>query len=40
MFSYRTWQRLSLLDRALARVVPSRLFYNVSVTGVRPPLAG
>ena len=40
MFSYRTWQRLSALDRALARVVPSRLFYNVSITGVRPPLAG
>ncbi len=40
MFSYRTWQRLSSLDQILARVVPSRLFYNVSITGFRPPLAG
>lgn len=40
MFSYRTWQRLTGLDRTLARVVPARLFYNVSVTGVRPRLGG
>ncbi|HEU4541234.1 MAG TPA: class I SAM-dependent methyltransferase [Jiangellaceae bacterium] len=36
MFAYRTWQRLSALDRMLARVVPDELYYNVSVTGRRP----
>ena len=36
MFAYRNWQRLSWLDRRLASVVPDELFYNVSVTGVRP----
>ena len=37
VFAYRTWQRLSLLDeRVLSKVVPAGLFYNVSVTGVRP----
>lgn len=35
-FAYRSWQRLSALDRALARVVPDELYYNVSVTGLRP----
>jgi ubiquinone/menaquinone biosynthesis C-methylase UbiE len=35
-FAYRTWQRLSALDRVLARVVPGELYYNVSVTGWRP----
>jgi ubiquinone/menaquinone biosynthesis C-methylase UbiE len=35
-FAYRTWQRLSALDRVLARVVPDELYYNVSVTGWRP----
>lgn len=35
-FAYRTWQRLSTLDRVLARVVPGELYYNVSVTGWRP----
>ena len=35
-FAYRTWQRLSALDRVLARVVPDELYYNVSVTGRRP----
>jgi ubiquinone/menaquinone biosynthesis C-methylase UbiE len=37
-FSYRTWLRLSALDRVLAHVVPDELFYNVSVTAVRPCL--
>jgi ubiquinone/menaquinone biosynthesis C-methylase UbiE len=37
MFAYRGWQRLSALDRRLTRVVPSGLFYNALVTGVRPP---
>ena len=37
MFAYRTWMALDAIDRsALARVVPDELFYNVSVTGVRP----
>lgn len=36
-FAYRTWQRLNAIDRAvLSRVVPADVFYNVSVTGVRP----
>ena len=34
-FAYRSWLRLSALDRALRRVVPERLFYNVLVTGTR-----
>ena len=36
MFAYRTWQRLSTVDRALANVVPDELYYNVSITGLRP----
>jgi ubiquinone/menaquinone biosynthesis C-methylase UbiE len=36
MFAYRSWQRLSALDRALGRVLPQRLFYNVLLTGTRP----
>ncbi len=36
-FAYRSWQRLSALDRALSRVVPPWLYYNVSITGRRPP---
>ncbi|AYY12372.1 class I SAM-dependent methyltransferase [Actinobacteria bacterium YIM 96077] len=36
MFAYRTWQRLSAVDRVLSRVVPDELFYNVSVTATRP----
>jgi len=36
-FAYRTWQRLSWLDAHVwDRLVPDALFYNVSVTGVRP----
>ena len=35
MFAYRTWQRLSVVDRALANVVPDELYYNVSITGKR-----
>jgi ubiquinone/menaquinone biosynthesis C-methylase UbiE len=34
--AYRTWQRASAVDRVLNRVLPDDLFYNVSVTGVRP----
>lgn len=36
MFAYRSWLGLSALDRVLSRVVPDELFYNVSVTAVRP----
>jgi ubiquinone/menaquinone biosynthesis C-methylase UbiE len=36
MFAYRSWQRLSAVDRALSRVVPAQLFYNVALTGTRP----
>jgi len=37
MFAYRTWMALDAVDRqALSRIVPDELFYNVSVTGVRP----
>jgi ubiquinone/menaquinone biosynthesis C-methylase UbiE len=36
MFAFRSWQRLSALDRALARVVPDRFYYNVGITGVKP----
>jgi SAM-dependent methyltransferase len=36
IFAYRTWQRLSAVDRALAGVVPAGLFYNALVTGVKP----
>jgi hypothetical protein len=35
-FAYGSWQRLSALDRALGRVVPDQLFYNVSITGRAP----
>jgi ubiquinone/menaquinone biosynthesis C-methylase UbiE len=36
MFAYRSWQRLSAVDRMLGRALPQQLFYNVLVTGVRP----
>ena len=36
MFAYRSWQRLSAVDRLLSRAVPAKFFYNVSVTGLRP----
>jgi len=35
-FAYRSWLRLSALDRALRPVVPEKLFYNVLLTGTRP----
>jgi ubiquinone/menaquinone biosynthesis C-methylase UbiE len=35
-FAYRGWQRLCILDRWLKPVVPDELYYNVSITGVRP----
>jgi ubiquinone/menaquinone biosynthesis C-methylase UbiE len=36
MFAFRSWQRLSALDRALSTVVPDRFYYNVGITGVKP----
>ncbi len=37
MFAYKNWQRLHAVDTHLwSRVVPSGLFYNVEVTGVKP----
>jgi ubiquinone/menaquinone biosynthesis C-methylase UbiE len=37
MFAYKGWLRLSALDeKVLSRVVPDELFYNVSVTGLKP----
>jgi ubiquinone/menaquinone biosynthesis C-methylase UbiE len=36
MFAYRSWQRLSAVDRLLGRVLPQKLFYNVLLTGTRP----
>ncbi len=36
MFAYRSWQRLSAVDRTLGSVLPQRLFYNVLLTGTRP----
>ena len=36
MFAYRSWQRLSAVDRGLSRVLPQRLFYNVLLTGTKP----
>ena len=36
MFAYRSWQRLSAVDRGLTRVLPRGLFYNVLLTGTRP----
>lgn len=36
MFAYRTWLALSRVDHVLDRVVPASLFYNVSITAVKP----
>ena len=36
MFAYRTWLRLGAVDQVLAKVVPDELFYNVSITGIKP----
>ncbi len=36
MFAYRTWLRLGRVDAVLDRVVPDSLFYNVSVTALKP----
>ena len=36
MFAYRSWLTLSRIDRAVHRVVPEQLYYNVSVTATKP----
>ncbi|MPZ96155.1 MAG: methyltransferase domain-containing protein [Propionibacteriales bacterium] len=36
MFAYRSWRVLSRADAVLDRVVPDDLFYNVSVTALKP----
>ncbi|MEQ7008027.1 methyltransferase domain-containing protein [Actinopolymorpha sp. B17G11] len=35
-FAYRSWRRLCTVDRWLKPLVPDELYYNVSITGVRP----
>lgn len=35
-FAYQSWLRLCAVDRVLDHVVPDELFYNVSITGLRP----
>jgi ubiquinone/menaquinone biosynthesis C-methylase UbiE len=35
-FAYKTWLRLSAVDRLLERAVPPGLFYNAEVTGTKP----
>lgn len=32
-FAYKSWRRLSAVDRLLSRVLPQSVFYNVGVTG-------
>ena len=36
LFAYQSWQRLLAVDRALSKVVPDWLYYNVSVTATKP----
>ena len=36
MFAYKSWQRLSAVDRVLARALPQAVFYNVGITGTKP----
>lgn len=38
MFAYRSWLALSAFDeRVSSKIVPKQFFYNVSVSGVKPP---
>ncbi|SFB16124.1 Methyltransferase domain-containing protein [Amycolatopsis marina] len=40
LFAYKLWLQLSALDKKLlSKVVPRQLFYNVMITGVKPPAA-
>jgi ubiquinone/menaquinone biosynthesis C-methylase UbiE len=36
MFAYKSWQRLSAVDRVLSRALPQSVFYNVGITGTKP----
>ena len=35
-FAYKSWLRLSALDRMLGKALPDKVFYNVLITGTRP----
>jgi ubiquinone/menaquinone biosynthesis C-methylase UbiE len=35
-FAMRGWQQLSIVDRALSRVIPKDIYYNVEITGCKP----
>jgi ubiquinone/menaquinone biosynthesis C-methylase UbiE len=35
-FAYNSWLQLSKIDKLLSTVVPDELYYNVSITGIRP----
>jgi ubiquinone/menaquinone biosynthesis C-methylase UbiE len=35
-FAYRGWRSLSVVDRALSRVLPQRLFYNLLLSAEKP----
>jgi SAM-dependent methyltransferase len=35
-FAMKGWQRLSTVDKALSRMVPKDLYYNVEITGCKP----
>jgi ubiquinone/menaquinone biosynthesis C-methylase UbiE len=35
MFAYKSWQRLSAVDRVLSRALPASVFYNVGITGTK-----
>ncbi|OZM74181.1 SAM-dependent methyltransferase [Amycolatopsis antarctica] len=38
LFAYKAWLRLSAVDKALlAKILPRELFYNVMITGTKPP---
>lgn len=38
LFAYKAWLRLSAVDKkVLAKVLPRKLFYNVMITGTKPP---
>jgi ubiquinone/menaquinone biosynthesis C-methylase UbiE len=34
-FAYKSWRRLSAIDRVLARALPQSVFYNVGITGTK-----
>ncbi|MFI7587838.1 class I SAM-dependent methyltransferase [Spongisporangium articulatum] len=36
MFAYKSWLRLSAVDRVLSKGLPKGVFYNVGITGTKP----